>query len=106
MKHRINAAATDGASGMRFLPSTCWTSAHPNLATRTCTPAKIASSTAKGESTEKADPKESDRQYLDVASAHQLLCIEVQHDAEHEHSESQVPMCAHPATGQERVDDE
>ena len=48
MKHRISAAATEGANGMRFLSPTCWTSAHPNLAATTCTAAKTASRTAKG----------------------------------------------------------
>src|SRR5215471_12140055 len=48
IKHRISAAATEGAKGMRFLSPTCWTSAQPNLAATTCAAEKIASRAAKG----------------------------------------------------------
>src|SRR5262249_33428288 len=57
MKHRISAAATEGANGMRFLSPTCWTSAHPNLAATTCAAEKIASRIAKGN----AQPKPTHR---------------------------------------------
>src|SRR5262249_60607484 len=41
----------------------------------------------KGQCTSKADPQEADRQYLDVTATHQVLRIEVEHDAEHEGGE-------------------
>jgi hypothetical protein len=72
MKHRISAAATDGDNGMRFLSPTYWTLAQPNFAAMTCIAAQTASRTAKGSAQRQAHPYETDRQYLDVAAAHQF----------------------------------
>ena len=59
---------------------------------------------SEGQRAERSRPQEGNRQELDIASAHQFLRIEIQHDEEHQDSESNIPMQLSQSAGQSGVD--